>query len=90
MISFVVPSCQQTVRSPKNTCSCIFTVPIITTEFIVLQGSSTQSTKVVGKSINPHYGANMHFTGVTRDIFLTTSIHAKILGKTQKNTYSEK
>jgi len=43
------------------------------------KGSSTQSTKVVAKSINPHYGANMHFTGVTRDIFANTSVLAAIL-----------
>ena len=47
------------------------------------QGSSTQSTKVVGKSINPHYDSKMHFMGVTRDIFIATSVHAKILGELQ-------
>lgn len=38
-----------------------------------------QVTKVVAKSVNPHWGTSMHFTGVTKDIFMSTSVHAVVL-----------
>ena len=54
---------------------------------LLLKASSSQCTKIVGKSINPHYNATMHFTGVTNDIMLSTSIHAIIFGKSTQFSF---
>jgi hypothetical protein len=38
-------------------------------------------TKTVAKSVNPHYNAMHHFTNISREILLKTTIHAAILGE---------
>lgn len=40
---------------------------------------SQQCTKTVAKSVNPHYNAMLHFSGVTNDVVLSSSVHAVIL-----------
>ena len=49
--------------------------------FSFVQGVSQQITKTVAKSVNPHYNAMLHFTNISREILLKTTIHAAILGK---------
>ena len=46
-----------------------------------LQGLSQQITKTVAKSVNPHYNAMIHFTNISREILMKTSIYVAILGK---------
>ena len=74
-ISFLLQE-KRLIQNTYYTCSRFMsTIPLL------LKASSSQCTKIVGKSINPHYNATMHFTGVTNDIMLSTSIHAIIFGK---------